>query len=155
VAPVVADAGPLIALSKLDQLELLQRLFHSVNIPPAVSREVAPSLPHLPPWITVLEPSTVGELTDIVGLHVGEIEAIALARDIHAAAFLVDDLPARRMAGRLGLTIMGTAGILLLAKRLGMIPSVRQPLESLRRQGFRLRQDVYEQILVDADEAQG
>ncbi len=92
-------------------------------------------------------------LRSSIGLHTGEIEAIALADQCRAALLLVDDLAARRVALGLGLPIVGTAGILLLAKRAGSIPSVRDPLDALRRQGFRLRQDVYEQVLLDAGES--
>ena len=36
----VSDTGPLIALAKVDQLILLERLFGKVLIPPAVQREL-------------------------------------------------------------------------------------------------------------------
>jgi predicted nucleic acid-binding protein len=41
MAPVVADASALLALSKLDRLELLRDLFQQVSIPPTVSHEIS------------------------------------------------------------------------------------------------------------------
>ena len=43
-------------------------------------------------------------------------------------------------------------GVLVMAKRANLLPSVREPLDALKRSGLRLRQDVYEQILIDAGE---
>jgi predicted nucleic acid-binding protein len=37
---VVCDTGPLIALTKVDRLDLLEQLFGTVEIPPAVHREL-------------------------------------------------------------------------------------------------------------------
>jgi predicted nucleic acid-binding protein len=47
---VVADASPLIALQQIGSLQLLERLFGAVEIPPAVADEIAPSVPPQP-WI--------------------------------------------------------------------------------------------------------
>ena len=117
MAPVVADASALLALSKLDRLELLRDLFHQVSIPPTVSREISRTLLRLPDWIQVVAPSSVGASRKIVGLHQGEIEAIALALEVSASLLILDDLPARRHALGLGLAIIGTAGVLVMAKR--------------------------------------
>ena len=152
MASVVADASALLALSKLDRLELLRDLFQQVSIPPTVSHEIARTLPRLPDWIRVVTPHSSGAGQQVVGLHQGEIEAIALALEVAASLLILDDLPARRHALGLGLAIIGTAGVLVMAKRSNLIPSVREALDALRRGGFRLRQDVYDQILIDAGE---
>ena len=152
MAPVVADASVLLALGTLHRLELLRHLFQHVSIPPAVAREVSGSLPRLPDWIGVVEPRSMSVVQGAIGLHQGEIEALALAVELRASLIILDDLPARRHARTLGFTIVGTAGILVMAKRAGAIPSVREALDVLREGGFRLRQDVYEQVLADAGE---
>jgi predicted nucleic acid-binding protein len=152
MASVVADASVLLALATLDRLGLLRDLFQQLIIPPTVSVEVSRTLPRLPEWIRVIEPRAVTVTRDSIGLHQGELEAIALALDVHASLLILDDLQARRHAVGLGLAIVGTAGVLVMAKRSGLLLSVREPLDALRRRGFRLRQDVYEQILIDAGE---
>lgn len=52
MAGVIADASPLIALHQIGQISLIERLFGPILIPSAVAREVSPSLPTLPTWIT-------------------------------------------------------------------------------------------------------
>lgn len=152
MASVVADASVLLALAILDRLDLLRDLFQQLIIPPTVSVEVSRTLPQLPDWIRVVQPRAVTVTRDSIGLHQGELEAIALALDVHASLLILDDLQARRHAAGLGLAIVGTAGVLVMAKRSSLLPAVREPLDALRRRGFRLRQDVYEQILIDAGE---
>jgi hypothetical protein len=152
---VIADASVLIALAQVGQLPLFERLYAEVVIPPAVQREVAPSLPKLPPWIhtqTLQRPldSRVAE----AALDAGETEAISLALETKAQWVILDDLQARRLAKDLGLAVVGTAGVLFAAKRRGFIAAVRPPLDALRAAGFRLRKDVYEEILKAAGESQ-
>jgi len=85
-------------------------------------------------------------------LDPGETEAIQLALRTNAGLVILDDLPARRLATELGLPIIGTAGILFLAKQRGFVEAVRPALDALRTEGFRLRRDVYEAILRSANE---
>lgn len=154
-ALVVADASVLIALAQIGQLTLLERLFGAIVIPPAVAHEVSPSLPRLPAWI---ETRPLGRPLDArvleAALDAGESEAIALALEAQAQRVILDDLPARRLAQTLGLSIVGTAGVVYAAKQGGLIPAVRPPLDALRAAGFRLRKDVYEEILKAAGEAE-
>ena len=48
--------------------------------------------------------------------------------------------------------MIGTLGILLAAKRKGLITAVRQPVDALREGGFRVANDIYEEILQRAGE---
>ena len=59
---------------------------------------------------------------------------------------------AAALALRLGLPLIGTLGILLAAKRRTLIPRVREPIDTLRRGGFRVANDLYEDILHKAGE---
>jgi predicted nucleic acid-binding protein len=153
MAQVVADASVLIGLAQIGQLPLLETLYAEVVIPPAVQREVAPSLPKLPPWIRTrtLQGPLDSRVAD-TSLDAGEAEAISLALEIRAEQVVLDDLQARRLAKELGLAVVGTAGVLFAAKQRGFIRAVRPPLDALRAAGFRLRKDVYEEILKAAGE---
>jgi predicted nucleic acid-binding protein len=85
--PIVSNSSPLIALVCIRRLDLVPALLHSVLIPPAVAREIAPSIPVLPPWVSVQAP--VGRpavLTSRGRLGAGEREAIALAVEVGADA---------------------------------------------------------------------
>jgi len=152
---VVADASVLIALAQIGQLSLLQRLYAEVVIPSAVQVEVAPSMPKLPPWIrtqTLQRP--LDSRVAHAALDAGETEAISLALETRARWVILDDLQARRLAKDLGLAVVGTAGVLFAAKQRGFLGAVRPPLDALRAAGFRLRKDVYEEILKAAGESQ-
>jgi predicted nucleic acid-binding protein len=152
---VVADASVLIALAQIGQLSLLERLYEEVVIPSAVQSEVAPSMPKLPPWVhtqTLQRP--LDSRVAHAALDAGETESISLALETRAQWVILDDLQARRLAKDLGLAVVGTAGVLFAAKQRGFIAAVRPPLDALRAAGFRLRRDVYEEILKAAGESQ-
>ena len=153
LAAVVADASPLIALRQLDQLELLERLFAEVTLPPAVAEEVRPSLPVLPPWIRVRQLSRPIDAVILrAALGRGETEALGLAKELGAELVIVDERAARNLAVNLGLAVAGTAGILARSKRAGYIPAVRPLLDRLLSLGFRISPAIIKRALADADE---
>ncbi len=149
---VVSDSGPLIALERIQQLQLLPALFTRILIPPAVEKEFA-SLRKPPDWVLVqplrrpLRPDRLG-----LSLGAGEREAIGLSLEIAAVLLLVDDKAARRLAKSLQLPIIGTLGLLLAAKRRGLLPTVRPCLDDLQDASFYLTPDLYERVLAEAGE---
>jgi len=150
---VVSDSGPLIALERIQQLQLLPALFTRILIPPAVEKEVA-CLRKLPRWVLVqplTQPPRLGRPG--LSLGAGEREAIGLSLEIAAARLLVDDKAARRLARSLQLPIIGTLGLLLAAKRRGLLPTVRPHLDALQGASFYLTPDLYRRVLADAGEA--
>lgn len=86
-------------------------------------------------------------------LDIGEAEAIVLAQEKQADWLLVDENKARTIAQRLGLPMIGTVGLLLLAKQQGKIPAVRPQLDALRSHQFRLSHKVYALVLTQANES--
>jgi predicted nucleic acid-binding protein len=154
MAAVVADTSPLIALDQLGQLSLLQRIFGEIHVPPAVARELIPGMAELPSWIVVrsLAHPIASEILR-ASLGAGESEALSLMLEARAELGIIDDRPARRLALNLGLPVVGTAGILLRAKRLGIIPEVRPLVDEIIRRGFRLSPAIREKVLVDAGES--
>ncbi len=160
----VSDSGPLIHLSQIRRLYLLREFFEEILIPPAVycevvvegrgkpgSREVGEA-----PWIRVVEIRDK-RLKNILllALDEGEAEAIVLALEANAELVLLDDREARLQAKRLGLRVTGTLGILLRAKRLGLIESLKEELGKLKEAGFRISRDLEEEILMKAGEYPG
>jgi predicted nucleic acid-binding protein len=75
-----------------------------------------------------------------------------LALETHARLVILDDRPARRLAQSLGLTVIGTLGILLAAKQRQLIATVQPSLDALLQHDFRISQRLYEQVLLDAQE---
>ena len=152
VSPVVCNSSPLIALEQIGQLGLLNALFGTIAVPSAVVQEVTPSVA-LPQWIeeqSLVE--NIGPLIMKASLGQGESEAISLALESNARLIILDDRPARRLAQSLSLPVVGTLGILVLAKRKNLIPAVKPCLEALSRFDFRIAPILYEQILKDAGE---
>ena len=117
MSSVVSNSSPLIALEQLGLLNLLKQIFGTVLVPPAVVRETAPTVT-LPQSIieqTLLQP--IGSQILSASLGAGESEALSLALELKASLLILDERPARRLAGALGIPVMGTLGLLLKAKK--------------------------------------
>ncbi|MBD3244081.1 MAG: DUF3368 domain-containing protein [Chitinivibrionales bacterium] len=103
-------------------------------------------------WIRIKKPPLPDSLRIIPDLGLGESAAIALALQSASPLLLLDDSLGRRIAKLHGLRITGTAGVLLKAKKRGIVPAVRPLLEDLVRAGFYLRPDHLEMLCRIADE---
>lgn len=157
---VVSDAGPLIYLGAVGHLSLLHLLFDRVVVPDAVWREVVvvgadrpgAAATRAATWIQVLhaDDRAVEPFRD--RLDAGEAEAIVLASAVHADLLLIDDQAGRQLAAELGLTIIGTLGVLVRAKRSGLLPEVRPVVEAIVALGFRATPDLIEKVAALAGE---
>lgn len=156
---VVSDSSPLIALSSVDRLDLIQLIFDTVIIPVSVRDEVmgtaAKIAVELPSFIRV-EP-VAAELPVRflkLNLHAGESEAIALALERGIQGIMLDDKQARETADELGLKVIGTLGLLILAKRKGFLSEVRPIMSQIiERVNFRIASSVLNRALSLIDEA--
>ena len=124
---VVSDTSPLHYLILCGAEEILPRLFRQVVMPPTVFLELQqPNTPtrvkqwasSLPSWATVQKPSALNLTLDV---DAGELEAICLAREINAAAVLMDDRAGRVAAQKCGLAVVGTIGLLEQAAARGLL----------------------------------
>ena len=154
---VVADAGPLIALGRLDRLALLGGVFEQVQVPRAVLAEclARPELADAQRIMAAVADGTLlpCEATAIAasGLQTGERAAIGRAIEI-GAALLADDRAARLHASAHGLVVIGTLGVLVRAKRIGLLPAVAPLVEQLRAGGHRLGSPAIDAALSAAQE---
>lgn len=140
---VVADASPLIYLSRVGVLDLLAVLFGEVVVPRAVWAEVVDRRPSAPgldalthaQWIRVVD--TELGVADF-GLDAGETAAIHLALTLRAELLLIDERLGRRVAAARGIAVRGTLGVLVQARRTGALTTLRPVLERLVAEGFRI-----------------
>ena len=142
---VVSDATCIIALHRIGRLDILERLYHAIHIPPAVRREVSIVDED---WIRVepvRKPEIVQGLRYI--LDEGESEAIALATDLPDAILITDDRKARKIAFEFDLKITGTIGVLLLAWRLGIILDLEKEIDKLSQTGFHMTPELKQEAL--------
>ena len=160
---VVTNSTPLIELSKIKQLNLLREVYGTILIPEEVYVEVVidgtgkPGAAEVKAahWIsrqTVTDTDQVRILQSEYSLHLGECATIILAQEINAEQVILDDNAARWEAVARGLPVIGTVGILLIAKTQGVIPTVRSILDDLRAQGTRISQNLYDQVISKAGE---
>ena len=149
---VVSNSSPIIALAELQRLELLRDLFGELAVPSTVVIETASVTP-LPAWVHEVKlTQPLAPRVLIAGLGPGESEAVSLALETSPPWLILDDRPARRLASALGLSIIGTLGILLAAKRKGLLPALKQVLDDLMQTGFFVALALYRQVLSDAGE---
>lgn len=151
----VANASPLILLGKVGQVGLLAQLSDELVIPGAVIREVAAkpdgqkAMEELVGISGVrIEPDLpVSRVIDAWDLGPGESQVLAVSVGLPGTRAVLDDLEARRCAASIDVLVIGTLGVVLRAKRKGVVPAARPLLERLRHEGLYVSTDLLEQAL--------
>jgi len=160
--PLVCDTTLLLYLGRIGQIDLLPALFTPIYVPEPVMLELDMGRllrldtfdPRDCDWATpVLVPQDMVDALPPNRLGMGERAVIAHAYAHQGCIAGLDDLQARRLAEGLELTVVGILGILLRAKRSGLIAAVRPLVDALTAQGFRLDSELYQDILSLAGEA--
>ena len=156
---VASNSSPIIWLSQTGHFDLLREVFGTILITPEVWAETVDRAAGYPnatnvmvataaQWLQVMTPTDLEKIAVLrAQLHAGEAETLVMAGEQRVDAVLVDDLQARHFATAMGLRVIGTAGILLLAHAKGITVDVKVTLDYMRRLGFRLREQVYQDIL--------
>lgn len=147
---VIADTSCLIALSKIDAIELLKELYEEIYITEEIALEFGENLPE---WVRIenVKNKTYQQLLDLF-LDIGEASAIALALEKVDVLLILDDLKGRKEAEKLGFRITGSLGILFKAKKVGLIPELKSYIEKLKAVGFRISPKIEEDILRKSNE---
>jgi len=149
---IVCNSSVLIARDNAGVLHVLKDLFKKILVPKAVRKEVF-GRRKLPAFVKCVEISETIALKVLESnLEAGEGEAICLYEEMDADLLIIDDLEGRRVAERLGINITGTLGVLLLAKREKFIDKVKPLLDEIVSHGFRVADELYQEILIKADE---
>ena len=137
---VVVNSSPLIALSGIKSLELLREIYGKILIPQAVYREISAkpgsvcqkSVDAALSWIEICAvENRLAKLFFKSKLHEGEVEAMILTQEKAADLLIIDDALAKKHAEYLGMNVTGTLGVLVKAKKQGIIPELNPLLEKL------------------------
>jgi predicted nucleic acid-binding protein len=142
---VIADASVLIIFDKLKRFDILQKIYQNIYTTTEISQEFNKPLPE---WIKV-EPVKDQKYLKFIRTQVdiGEASAIALAAEKDGALLILDDLKARKLARRLGMSFTGTLGVINKAKELGIINKIKPLVEQLRENDFRVSENIVENLL--------
>lgn len=155
---VFCNTSPLQYLHQLGRLEILPTLFGQVHVADAVVSELTEGhrqgvlLPDVDclPWVTTMAVTDANRL--VPNLGGGESETIALGLGASDALVVIDDAAARKAASAAGLRVVGTIGLLLMAKERGHIEAIGPELAGLARFGFRLGERLRRHVLFEAGE---
>lgn len=140
MSAVVSDTSPIHALNHLALLGLIPRIEGRTLVPVAVATELASPQSGLGPIeigrragfeiVAVRDTAAVAGLLE--GLDPGESEEIILAREVSAAVLLMDERDGRAEAIKRGLNVVGTLGVLLRARKDGLLPAIAPMIDRLR-----------------------
>lgn len=151
---IIADAGPIIALCKIKQLDLLFKLFQPCLITQSVYDEVVIGSDSASDCIKIVVESkqiTVKPSNPITSellktLDNGEATSISLALEIKESALLIDEAKGRQIAQHLGISIIGVVGLLILAKKKNLITQVIPLLVDIRDNGYWLSDNLLDDV---------
>ena len=160
MAEVICNTSPLQYLHQLGLLHILPALAGRIMVPSAVVAEIdegqrrGVNLPHLAEhdWLKLRKPSCIDALHLVFDLGPGETQVLGLALELPGSVVVLDDALARRVAESLKLPLTGTLGLLLDAKRAGIITAVTPSIDHLQSLGFRLASQTRTAVLKLAGE---
>ncbi|HMO26661.1 MAG TPA: DUF3368 domain-containing protein [Tepidisphaeraceae bacterium] len=160
----IVNASPLILLGKIDRLDLLQAIASQLIVPAAVALEVraGPAHDRARTWLEAqrsVGPRIEANVTvppEVVAwdLGAGESAVIGLALARPGCVCVLDDRAARHCAAVFELPVIGTLGVLVKAKRAGLISELRPMLDQLTNAGSLLSDAVVARALALAGEGE-
>lgn len=165
MSKIITNTSPIIALSIIEKLDLLWKLFDEVYVPEAVCNEILAGYPEHIKGKEELENAirnsnikiyTVADslfVSKLIGkLHKGEVETIIGGLELNTDFVLIDERAARTQAKNSLLLPIGTLGILRIAKEKGFISEIKPFLDKLINGGYRLSQNLYYKVLKNEGE---
>ena len=129
---IISDTSCLIALTKINRLEILQKLYKEIIVTTEIATEYQKPLPE---WIIKRDVQDKKLIAEIQrkGLDIGESSVIALAMETKNPLLILDDNAARKFALKMGLAITGTLGVISRACDYGFIESYEDACNDLRK----------------------
>jgi len=141
---VYVDTSSLIILNKINALDLLNKIYSNVIITNYIQLELNEAIPS---WISVELTYNIDQ-SFLKNFNLGLGETSIIMNAIKNSGFLIiDDLKARKIATTLSLSFTGSIGILIIAKELKLIDSVKYYLEKIQETNFRLSDALINKVL--------
>jgi len=142
---VISDTSTLILFQKINEFDLLQKVYGELITTPEIALEFGDTLPD---WITIQKVSDKKYQYFLeTQVDLGEASAIALATEYEEVLLLVDDLKARKLATKLNLKITGTLGIIHKAKQLHLIDKVKPLINKILLTDFRIADNILDEMI--------
>jgi uncharacterized protein len=156
---IVSNTTPLISLLKLERLNILKSLYGEISIPVAVFNEIEAGkqksyyqdLSKIS-WIKIIQVKDNLAVKYFLDLDSGEAEAIVLASEINADLIILDEKLGRFHAKHAGIAVTGTIGVLIKAKRQGLIKELKPLLKELISKDVWISEKLINEILIQIEE---
>lgn len=155
----VLDASPIILFAHIDRLDIVQRLAPSLGIPDAVLREVGagssvdPSTQAALDWGVAFRVNDVALPASVIAWNLGAGESQVVAQCCEPGRMgVLDDRMGRRCASAHNVPLIGSLGIILRAKRYGLIDAAKPIIEQMKTHGMYISVDVEKEILAAVGE---
>ncbi|MEX0719910.1 MAG: DUF3368 domain-containing protein [Balneolaceae bacterium] len=135
----------MILFQKINEFELLKKVYGELITTPEIAEEFGENLPG---WIKI-QPVLDKKYQKFIETQVdyGEASAIALATEFDDVLLLLDDLKARKLAIRLKFKVTGTLGVIHKAKQLSVIDKIKPLIDKLLKSDFRVADNIIKEIL--------
>jgi len=142
---VISDTSTLILFQKIEEFNLLKKVYGELITTPEIAEEFGEKLPD---WIKIQSVSDK-KYQDFLETQVdsGEASAIALATEFDEVLLLLDDLKARKLATILKFKITGALGVIHRAKQMSIIKKVKPLIDKLLLTDFRVAENIIDEIL--------
>jgi len=141
---IISDTACLILFDKIGEFEILRKLFQTVTITSIIAEEFKKQTPD---WVIIKDPQNTDNVVNYSKIvDQGEASALALSIEIENSLLIFDDLKARKLAEELNLKYTGSIGILVLAKRRGLIEDIDELIAKIQATNFRLTKVFIEKL---------
>ena len=151
----IINASPLIFLARSHHLDLLQAFASEIWVPEPVAMEIlqrgqqditARAIEQTE-WLITKPTTAIPTPITEWRLGAGESSVLALANEHPGTETIIDDLAGRNCAASLNIPVRGTLGVVLIAKKRGLIPKARPVIEDMMRTGLYLSRKVIDRAL--------
>jgi len=147
---IVSDTSCLILFYKIGELDLLKKLFGKLHITDTVLKEFDQPVPD---WIKIVQPKT-DVYKGLSGyLDSGEATSIALASEYEESLLIIDEIKGRKAAKEMDISLTGSLGVLVTAKKKGHVRAVKPIIEKIQKTNFRISEELIKRVLKKVNES--